>query len=111
MILTLLAYKPFKDRIEFTFLGEQDLEKVYNQFLTSELCPFFVRNKHCKANEKKTKKNTNRGNEMLTSQDEILEAQLGSSSDEESDPEFEEFCKNIPEKKNRATKTTTKSIF
>ena len=87
MIFTLLAYKPYKDRQTITSLSEQDLEQTFNDFLNSDICPSFVKDRYHKLNKKKENKKKNQEKDMFTSQDEIQEDQFSSSSSEES--EFE----------------------
>ena len=87
MSQTLMAYKPFENRNEFLSLSENDLEQVFDQFIKSEICPFFVREKYQKANTRKTKQRSIE-NEKLRSTDEIYEAEIESSSDSGSDDDF-----------------------
>ena len=97
MVQTLLAYKPFKQRNEYISLSEQNLENVFLQFIKSDLCPFFVKKKYKKANEKRKYTRQDKERNIMTSQDEIENAEMGSSSDE-SDSESSEFCINMPRK-------------
>ena len=96
MVQTLLIFKPFTNRNEITTLCEQDLETKFNSFIVSDDCPFFVKNKYNKANKKRTKNKPSNEQQLLSSQDEIVEAQLENSSDEESDTEDDNVSRNVP---------------
>ena len=95
MVLTLLAYKPFRERKEFISISEQDLEKIFNQFLKSDACPFFIKEKYQKSNKKKVHKKKDKESEVFTNKDDFQEGQMESSSDEESDYEFDEIGRII----------------
>ena len=96
MVLTLLAYKPFTKRNDITSLSIQDLEKEFNQFITSDTCPFYVKNRYLKANEKRQYKKKNKEKDLATNHEEIQDAQMESSSNE-SDFEYEEQRNQQPE--------------
>ena len=89
MVLTLLAFKPFKHRREIISIADDDLEKIFNEFLASDICPFFVQERHYKSNKKRVNKKKNKERELFTSQDEIEDVHMGSPSDEESDSDTE----------------------
>ena len=91
MLSILLAYKPFTNRKEYVSLSEHDLEMAFYQFLKSDMCPFFVREKYSKANKPKQRRNKNIENANITRQDEIED-----SSESESDDEFDNLLNNIP---------------
>ena len=82
MVQTLLAYKPFTQRNEYISLSEQNLEILFLQFIKSDLCPFFVKKKYKKANEKRKYTRQDKEKNIMTGQDEIENAEMGSSSDE-----------------------------
>ena len=90
ILMTLLAFKPFKDRDEFLSRTEQELEKKFDDFRKSDICPNFVRKNYHKANKTKQKNITILIEENSTGQDEILEAQNETSSDSETDDESDE---------------------
>ena len=89
MSQTLMAYKPFKTREEILSLGDKDLENVFEQFFKSDICPDFVKERYLKANKTKQKKRRSFEKEKHTSQDEIYEAEIETSSDSESDDDSE----------------------
>ena len=101
MRMTLLAYKAFKDRKEFTILTGDDLQSEFTRFFNSDECPFFVRKKHEKANREKKQKKQNE----LRSQDEIEDKQMASSSGDESD-DIDEFDKGPLQTEKNANKET-----
>ena len=102
MSQTLMAYKPFSSRNEVLSLCEKDLDNVFEQFIKSDKCPFFVKERYLKAN--KTKSKRNKINEKFISQDEIYEAQFESSSDSESD---DDFVPNLNQPQNNRPKETS----
>ena len=97
-----MAYKPFSSRNEVLSLCEKDLDNVFEQFIKSDKCPFFVKERYLKAN--KTKSKRNKINEKFISQDEIYEAQFESSSDSESD---DDFVPNLNQPQNNRPKETS----
>ena len=91
MVFTLLAYSPFSDRESIISRSEQDLEKTFNEFLDSNICPFYVKKRHQKLNKKRKNITRNKEREIFTSQDEIEDEQLSNSSSEESSSEESDF--------------------
>ena len=49
--MTLLAYKAFDNRAELIGLNDEDLSQTFNEFIASDLCPYFVKKAYLKANE------------------------------------------------------------
>ena len=103
MLLTLLAYKAFQIRTEFTSLEQDELLETFNEFIDSDLCPYFVKTAYKKANQ--TRKINHampvRNNQVNNTQDEIDEAINLNTPDEDSAIGMELDTIPVPEDDNQ----------
>ena len=67
MLITLLAYKCFQKREEFQ-LDEEDLKKVFDEFLNSTFCPNFLVKRYNEANKPKEDENSSKDGDQNNQQ-------------------------------------------